>query len=81
MRECSKACLKCDEPCPKENSSCRFWIDYPEDHNCTFIAVDNHGAMTLRDVAAREGISHVRVSQIEDKVSALLRRKLKDYAL
>ena len=80
MRECSKACMKWDEPCPKENSDCRFWINYPDDHNCTFIAVENSGPMTLRDVAAREGISHVRVSQIEDKLINMLRRKFKDYA-
>tara|TARA_B100000131_G_scaffold318262_1_gene361800 strand:+ start:957 stop:1202 length:246 start_codon:yes stop_codon:yes gene_type:complete len=80
MRECSKTCLKWNEPCPKENSACRYWIDYGDDLNCTFIAIDNNGPMTLRDVAKREGISHVRVSQIEDKLLPMLRRKLKDYA-
>jgi hypothetical protein len=81
MRECSEACLKWSEPCPKENSECRYWIDYPDDFNCTFIAVEKNGPMTLRAVAAREGISHVRVSQIEDKILPKLRRKLKDYNL
>ena len=67
MRECSKTCMKWDEQCPKENSDCRFWIDYPEDFNCTLIDIENNGPMNLRAVAAREGISHVRVSQIEEK--------------
>ena len=80
MRECSKACVKWDEPCPKENSDCKFWIDYPEDLNCTFVAIEKNGPMSLREVAAREGISHVRVSQIEEKVTALLRKRLRDYA-
>ena len=80
MRECSKVCMKWNEPCPKENSDCKYWINYGEDLNCTFVAIEKNGPMSLREVAKREGISHVRVSQIEEKVTALLRKRLRDYA-
>ena len=44
-----------------------MWIDYPEDNNCTLIAVDKHGPMTLQEVALRHHISIVRVKQIVDQ--------------
>jgi len=75
MRECSKTCIEYGVSCPVENSDCRYWINYEDDLNCTFIAVDNHGPMTLRDVAKREGISHVRVSQIEEKLLGKFKKK------
>jgi hypothetical protein len=68
MRECCKKCLEYDVSCPMENADCRHWIDYEDDSNCTLIAVENHDGnkMTLREVAARLGVSFVRVKQIED---------------
>ena len=75
MRECSKTCIEYGVSCPVENNDCRYWIDYEDDLNCTFIAIDNHGPMTLRDVAKREGISHVRVSQIEEKLLAKFKKR------
>ena len=46
LPECSKACVKHDVSCPVED--CRQWIDYEGDLNCTSIAVEKHGSMTLR---------------------------------
>jgi len=46
---------------------CKHWIDYEKDLNCTLIAVESHGAMTLREVSERLGISFVRVKQIQDR--------------
>lgn len=65
MRECSKQCLIKDICCTQEE--CRMWIDYPEDKNCTLIAVDKHGPMTLKEVAVRHNISIVRAKQILDQ--------------
>ncbi len=65
MRECSKKCLLTKRCCVE--SECRMWINYPEDNNCTLIAVDKHGPMTLAEVAARHHISIVRVKQIVDQ--------------
>ena len=35
--------------------------------NCSLIAVEKHGTMTLREVSDRMGITFVRVKQIQDK--------------
>jgi len=65
MRECSKKCLLAKQSCVEED--CRMWIDYPEDQNCTLIAIHKHGPMTLKEVAARHHISIVRAKQIVDE--------------
>lgn len=74
LPECSKACVKHDVSCPVED--CRQWIDYEGDLNCTSIAVEKHGSMTLREVADRLHVSFVRIKQIEDKVRDKLQRNL-----
>ena len=65
MRKCAKECnlkkLCCEE------KECRMWIDFEGDLNCTLIAVDKHGPMTLREVAERHHISIVRAKQILDE--------------
>ena len=67
MRECATRCEELNTSCPCED--CRLWIDHSEDLNCTLHAVKNNhtGELTLREVAARMGISFVRVKQIQDK--------------
>ena len=74
MRECSRKCNELDVDCPVED--CRMWIDYKEDHNCTLIAVDKHGDMSLREVGNRVGVSFVRVKQIEDKLKIKLGKRI-----
>ena len=64
MRECSKKCLAALRCCTEDE--CRMWIDYPEDQNCTLIAINKHGPMTLKEVADRHHISIVRAKQIVD---------------
>jgi len=56
-------CLSCD----KDQKECRQYIDYPDEHNCTLVSVYENGEMSLREIAKRLGISHVRVMQIEKK--------------
>ena len=75
MSECAKRCVELDVECPVED--CRQWIQYPEDLNCTLIAVRKHGKMTLREVGLRLGTSFVRVKQIQDKVVPKVLRELK----
>jgi len=65
MKSCSACCKKYKEPCPFDE--CRYWINWDEDHNCSLIAVDKNGPMTLREVGDRLGVSFVRIKQIEDK--------------
>ena len=38
MRGCAEYCKKTDTECPCKD--CRLHIDYPEDLNCTLIAID-----------------------------------------
>ena len=59
LKKCSKLCIHHDVSCPNED--CRYWINFSEDLNCTFIAIKKHGAMTLREVARRTGVSFVRI--------------------
>ena len=65
MKKCCSCCLVNDYQCPIKK--CRHWINYKEDLNCSLIAVEKHGAMTLREVADRLGISFVRVKQLESQ--------------
>jgi len=77
LRECSERCIELEVDCPV--TDCRQWISYADDLNCTLIAVDKHGKMTLREVSERLGVSFVRIKQIQDK--ALLKAsKNKDIA-
>ena len=48
-------------------TDCRHWVDYKEDFNCCLMSIEKHGELTLHECAARLGISHVRVKQIQDK--------------
>jgi len=70
IKEQNKAC-NCLE------KSCRHWIDYSEDQNCSLIAVDKNGPLTLREVSERLGVSYVRIKQIQDK--ALEKLKLENF--
>ena len=65
MKKCCNCCVAKDYVCPVKD--CRHWINYKEDLNCSLIAVEKHGPMTLREVADRLGISFVRVKQIESQ--------------
>ena len=61
--------------CDEENPRC--YIDYPEDDNCIYTAIEKLGAMTLAEVAKRLGISLVRVSQIEKQALKKLSKRIK----
>lgn len=71
MRECATQCYLKREKCNQKE--CRLWLDHEEDQNCTLIAVEKNGPMTLKEIALRHNISIVRVKQIADK--ALLKIK------
>ena len=63
MIECAKKCSELNVSCPVKD--CRLWIDYEEDLNCVNIAIDKNGAMKLRQVAERWGVTTARAQQIE----------------
>jgi len=64
MKNCCNWCVIKNSKC--QVGECKYWIDYEEDLNCSLIAIDKHGQMTLREVSERLGISFVRVKQIQD---------------
>ncbi len=74
MKKCATQCylqkVKCTE------KSCRLHIEYPEDFNCTDIAVHKHGPMTLQQIGDRHGISIVRSKQILDGALQKLKKTL-----
>jgi hypothetical protein len=75
MIKCLEACKKLNVECPVE--SCRYWVDYASDKNCTFESISKNDAMTLREVGERLNISYVRVKQIQDKALKKISHLLK----
>ena len=79
--------MKCKQRCQLKNKccknkECRYWIDYDDDLNCTFIAIEKHGKMTLREIADREGLTFARIQQIEKQALKKLSKRsddLKDF--
>lgn len=74
MKSCTDCCRSLNEPCPFND--CRYHIEYEKDLNCSLIAVDKHGPMTLREVGERLGVSFVRIKQIEEKTKEKLSKRI-----
>ena len=75
--------MKCKQMCQLKNKcckkkECRYWIDYDDDLNCTFIAIEKHGKMTLREIADSEGLTFARIQQIEKQALKKLAKRSKD---
>jgi len=72
MRECATDCYLARVAC--ENKECRLSIEYEEDLNCTLVALQKHGPMTLEEIGKRHQISTVRVKQIVDATLLKLKK-------
>ena len=75
MKECAKECFIRKKLC--ENQECRLYIDYGEDFNCTSIAIQKHGPMTLQEIGRRHNVSTVRAKQLVDAALIKLKKTLK----
>lgn len=75
---CAQQCLK-DKECCNANA-CKFHIDYEEEYNCCLISIHENGALSLREIAKREGLSFARIKQIQDKALIKLKKRLPDGA-
>jgi hypothetical protein len=75
MKECAKECFLKKKVCQQD--SCRLHIEYPEDFNCTSIAIQKHGPMTLEEIGKRHQISTVRAKQLVDAALIKLKKTLK----
>jgi hypothetical protein len=74
MRKCASDCAVARMCC--ENKKCRLYIEYEEDFNCTLVALNKHGPMTLEEIGRRHQISTVRAKQILDAVLIKLKKTL-----
>jgi|TARA_R110000824_G_C14924477_1_gene648053 hypothetical protein len=59
-----------------KRQDCNYWINFPEDLNCTIHCANRNGALTLKEVAKRLGLSHVRIKQIQDKALKKINKKM-----
>ena len=75
LLSCSRKCMKNKKNCA--STTCRHYISFKGDYNCTLIAIYENGAMTLREIGERLGISFARVKQIE----SLALKKIKHSSL
>ena len=73
---CAQQCLKDKECCFANN--CRYHIDYEDEFNCSMISIYENGALSLREIAKREGLSFARIKQIQDKALIKLQKRLPD---
>jgi|TARA_R110000823_G_scaffold240547_4_gene365470 hypothetical protein len=76
LLECAKFCLKNKECC--EAHTCKHHIDYEKEFNCSLISICENGAMSLREVAERMGLSFARIKQIETKALLKVRKRFPD---
>ena len=72
MKQCAVECYMKKENC--RNQECRLYIQYPEDQNCTSIAIQKHGPMTLEEIGKRHHVSTVRIKQILDATLLKLKK-------
>ena len=71
---CYSECLFKKQEC--QVSDCRLWIDYPEDLNCTEIAVMKNDKLVLREVGERLKLTPSRIKQIESEALKKLVKNL-----
>jgi hypothetical protein len=73
MKKCCALCHENNHDC--ERKECRYWINFPEDNNCSLLSIYKNGKMNLREIAMREGISYARVKQIQDAALVKLKKR------
>lgn len=71
---CTDQCRKDKKPCSKE--ACRHWMNYTDDLNCSLIAAEDHGPMTLEDISKRLDLTLVRVKQIQDEAMIKMKKRI-----
>ena len=75
MKNCAKECYIKKQACQQQE--CRLHIEYPADFNCTSIAIQKYGPMTLEEIGKRHHVSTVRAKQLVDAALAKLKKTLK----
>jgi hypothetical protein len=75
MKKCATECYIKKEACQQRD--CRLHIEYAADFNCTSIAIQKYGPMTLEEIGKRHHVSTVRAKQLVDAALAKLKKTLK----
>ena len=75
MKQCAIECYLKKRVC--EQKECRLYIEYEGDLNCTSIAIQKYGPMTLEEIGKRHQISTVRAKQLVDASLIKLKKTLK----
>jgi len=75
MKKCATECYLRKRVC--DQKECRLYIDYEEDLNCTSVAIQKHGPMTLEEIGKRHQVSTVRAKQLVDAALVKLKKTLK----
>jgi hypothetical protein len=71
--KCKNECLESGLSCEKK--TCKHWIEYDQDLNCSLVSIDAHGPMTLDEISKRMGLSLVRIKQIEEAALIKVRKR------
>ena len=75
--------LKCVQQVKQEGKPCRFhrcryWLEFNQDLNCSFVAIEKNGEMSLSQIAQRLGVTIPMVFHTERNAMNKLREGLKD---
>lgn len=71
---CTEECRKDKKPC--ERQTCRHWMEYPDDLNCSIVAAEDHGPMTLEEISKRMGVTLVQIKNIQDRAMDKMKKKM-----
>lgn len=63
------------ENVPCNNKKCRYWLNYPFDLNCTYIAIEKNGEMKLQDVGDRLHLTYARIKQLETQALIKVKKR------
>ncbi len=74
LPSCATECKREKKPC--QESSCRHWINYEGEQNCSLISIEENGPMTLTQVAERLELSFVRIAQIEKAAISKMKKRM-----
>lgn len=53
---------------PCANKECRHWMEHQSSQNCSIIAADTESPMTLHEIGLINGVTRMRICQIEKSI-------------
>ena len=71
---CAKTCKSSSTACQEE--TCRHWIAFESEMNCSLISIEENGPMTLMQIGERLDLSFVRIAQIEKAAISKMKKRI-----